>query len=90
MDEEKTTEDASFGTGLHVIIVTYDESTGYPAVELGDVSPYLAASIFRSAVDALEYLIPTPKIQYGDRVLLDPMSQIEEYTGILEDDEDDD
>lgn len=70
--QEEVQEQDNLGTGLHVMIITYDESTGYPKVELGDVSPYLAISMLQSVIEGLEYVIPTPQIQYKDRIILDP------------------
>jgi hypothetical protein len=74
MAEDLDTEEGNFGTGLHAMIISYDEATGYPSVDLGDIPPYVAISLLRSVIDALDYLIPTPKVTLNGETVLDPFT----------------
>jgi hypothetical protein len=62
----------NFGTGLHIMIITYDEDSGIPEVDLGDMSPYLAITMLQSVIESLEYLVPSPRVVFKGQVIFDP------------------
>lgn len=86
--EEALISSLNFNSGLHVIIITYDEAKGFPEVELGDVSPWVAITMVKSVFDALDYIIPGPKITYQGATIFDPHN--ESFSYIRDDDDDDD
>jgi hypothetical protein len=60
-----------FGTGMHVITITYDDDPNIlPEVNLGDCSPWVAVTLLKAAQESTEMLIPPINITYrGDKIL---------------------
>lgn len=72
--------------GLNVITIRYDESGEPPEVDLGDASPWLAATIFERAIELLTQGFPLPRIFRNGSLLIDPYHEC--GPECLEDDED--
>lgn len=67
--ENENSEREAFPS-LSVITIVIDDE-GRPAINLGDVSPYAAISIFSTAADTLNDMMTPPKVTYKDKVILD-------------------
>ena len=65
-EEEFTIEDLTdFGTGMHVITITYhDNSNEFPELDLGDCNPWVAVTILRAAIDSVDVMIPPMTVTY--------------------------
>lgn len=92
MDDENEVEtevnsesEENFGTGLHVMYISYDEEVGYPEMDLGDISPYLAISMLQSIIDALEVLVPSPKVIFRGKTIMEPYECLEDEEEIGDD-----
>lgn len=85
--EETPEQPINFGTGLHAIIITYDESSGLPEVDIGSLSPYLAITMLHSAIESLEYLIPAPSVVFKGQIVFNPSLMNDEEEPQIGDDE---
>jgi hypothetical protein len=69
MSEE---EDFDFGTGIHIITISYnDDSKILPEIDLGDCSPWVAMTLLRAAMETLDLIIPPINVTYKGDVVID-------------------
>ena len=63
--------DYDFGTGIHVITITYnDDQDVFPEIDLGDCSPWVAVTLLKACMDSIDLVIPPINVTYkGDSLI---------------------
>lgn len=56
---------------IHVMTIVVDKDQGGPQVDLGDMDPWFAATVFRHVADAIEMTLHPPKIVYEGDIIFD-------------------
>lgn len=71
--ELETNPDADFDElinhDLHIITITYDNTTQTPEMDLGDCPPWAALALLKSAQEMLQMLIPPVNVTYKGRLV---------------------
>lgn len=89
-DGEDFEEPSNFGTGMHVITITYhDNPQELPEIDLGDCNPWVATTILKAAIDSIDMMIPPMSVTYKGEIIISHAMSFDDEDFTIDDDEDD-
>lgn len=60
---------------ISAITITFNEEDGIPNADLGTTNPWVAVTILRLVVQALEVTLVPPTIRYDDHVIFEAITR---------------